>query len=401
MSATAHAMPRRTTCRQWTERGLAHYLGAVCAEGLAVALLGLGSWPLASLAALVHLIAARLAVEVAGRRADLSRAERDLVWLLALGVPVLGVLLGWLVPRPRGVAAEADAHEAFEAARARRSGGETDAMGLGDGDPASRSLALSGTFDRDVRARLDVESHLDVLRFGDRTLRSNLVLKLAERGGPRDLALLRRVLEDPEEELRIQAFLQLREARNRHLASLAARIGAAAEAEASAPLTSSGATPSDGLHAASAAWLEVARGHLELAESGALDPALVGFELQRALDAARRACPNHAARALELRVLARLGSQAEAQRALADLGDELDAAPELLAASAEVAFRAGHLGAVRAAAARLTSTGSVVPEWMATITAAHGAASIAALERVCTLDSEDAGDGAREVCHAG
>ena len=110
MSARLHSRVPRTPSTKAAYRAV----GAAGAVALAIALLA-GSWP--ALAALVHVGAARLAVAAAELRADLSRAERDVVWLLALGVPVLGVLLGWLVPRPRGMGPVADAHEAFEAAR--------------------------------------------------------------------------------------------------------------------------------------------------------------------------------------------------------------------------------------------------------------------------------------------
>lgn len=326
---------------------------AAAAEGVALAL-GVGGGPAACVLGLgLHGWAASWALRAAELRAPLSRAERDLVLVLALGLPVLGVLAGWIVPRPLGARVDADAHEAFEDARA----------GLGrHGALRARELGFSGRWADDVRARLDVESHLDVLRFGDRTLRGNLVQKLAQRGAARDLELLRRVLEDPDEELRIQAFLYLREARSARLEQVTlARERAAASGRAED-------------------WLAAAREHFKFAESGALDPALVHFELQRALEAVRRVrtlAERSDALALELQLLGRLGAKDEAERALASLRDgartetsELASKPDVLVAWAEVAFRASDLRAVREAAQRLTAQGEALPSWLAEVASA-------------------------------
>ncbi|MEZ6017348.1 MAG: hypothetical protein R3F49_19700 [Planctomycetota bacterium] len=337
-------------------------LATVCELGaLALLLAAPAAWlawalPLSLLA---HGAAALAAARAARRRAPTTRAEQDLVLVVAFGLPVIGPLFAWLVPRPAHTESLPDAHEVFEATRGSR-------------QPAR--LPLSGDWSADVRARLDVESHLDVLRFGDRTLRANLVHKLAERGTPRDLALLRRVLEDPEEELRIQAFLHLREARNVHIEAVGAlRVTAEGTGDPSA-------------------WLAAARGHLQFAESGALDPALVRFELVRALEATRRIQAlelRREALALELRILGRLGCKAEAEQTLAALGEDLDSVllemPDVLIAWAEVAFRAADLTAVRSAARVLERTGAAVPEWMVALRVAEASASSSVSEEAALV----------------
>ncbi len=369
-----------------TEGLLGAVVRAFTLDAVAVALVCSGAlgWSILGLA--LHICAASFTRRAAALRAPLSRAELDLVTLLALGLPLVGPLTAWCVPRTAENGQTGDAHEAFEAERARQRG----ASGVGE----TRELQLSGEPERDLRARLDVESHLDVLRFGDRMLRSNLVRKLAERGGPQDLALLRRVLEDPEEELRIQAFLSLRDARTVHVRRLEElRVQAAA----------TGAVE---------AWVAVARAHLLFAESGALDPALVRFELERGLEAIQEGrmalatcgatepsgartlgCAPAAADArggrstgprastpsvpavvelgtLELRMFGRLGRVAEAAEAVAELGTPeslAETAPAVLETWADVALRAGRVGAARRAADALDAAGAVLPTWLASL----------------------------------
>jgi len=320
---------------------------AACAVAVAAGPAGL------ALGAALHLAATHLTRRAAALRAPLSRAELDLVTVLACGLPLLGPLTAWCVPRRAEDRCGGDAHEAFEAERARAR------AAAGVGRARAVELQLTGEPARDLRARLDVECHLDVLRFGDRTLRGNLARKLAERGGPQDLSLLRRVLEDPEEELRIQAFLFLRDARAAHVARVG-ELRVAAEAVGTAE-----------------AWLAAARAHLEFAESGALDPALVRFELERgreALSLGRAAADSAQHRmalgALELALLGRLGRTVEAAEVLRELGRlELLAAeaPHVLEAWAEVALRSGQVGVARAAAEALAVAGAAVPSWLAAL----------------------------------
>lgn len=288
-----------------------------------------------------HVAAALFARRAAFERSGASRAELDLCTLVALGLPGVGVAFAWLLPNPAGAQQAVDAHEAFESRRG----------------PAMRAQAgLSGIRGDDLRGRLNVESDGYVLRHGSTQRRTNLVRKLGDRGHPEDFDLLWKILDDPEEELRIQAFLRLREARGCHRASIEAL---------SSEYT---ATGNDRV------GLDLADARLEYAKCRVLDPALGCLELEAALELATNidvgdgdACSVRA-RTIKLEATSRLGRLAEASAFAQDVEVGVDGDARSLEASlvawAKLAFDAKEKGPIIEVAERLTAHDLPVPLWM-------------------------------------
>ncbi|MEZ6020493.1 MAG: hypothetical protein R3F17_10450 [Planctomycetota bacterium] len=258
-----------------------------------------------------------------------QRAERDVVALLAAGLPLLGPTFAWALPE-RLRRARTDAHAAQEERRAAAEDEEIE--------------GLSGHWLQDLGERVHVESYREVLRFGDLNRRSSLVRKLSGLGAPEHMHLLRECLEDPDEELRIQAFQQLRSWRS-HWES---RIRAAEHApDAHSP----------------AGRLAIAEAQADLAQSGVLDPALVAAQWQRTLQAAE-AVPEAAGLPLRLRALTELGRTRESRRLYARVSKSVRLTPELVETWARLQFGKRRWRSLRLADRQLRLMGAPRPAWL-------------------------------------
>lgn len=255
---------------------------------------------------------------------------RDGVLCCALFVPVLGPPLApWLFAAPDRTVA--NAHAAFETFEAE----------------VLRAEEFAGRHLTERAAPLSIH---EVLRHGSTDHRRNALRKLAERGEPRHLALLRRCLSHEDVELRLGAFSEI----NRLLRSWESRLAdARRRANAENVATS---------------HLTVARIHREYAASGLLDGPMTEFHLARAeaacADAGRHE-PSSVGIAVE-RVLVAVerGDLDGARRALRPVPAGERRQPELCLARARAAFAERRFGHVVDEARRLRQCGYPVPSWM-------------------------------------
>ncbi len=293
---------------------------------------GLGLWlflgqphPAFSIVAVgLHVFAALACAWVHGQR---SRAERDLVFLMALGLPGLGPLCAWALPGPLRTEEPQDAHAAFEETL------QTQASPVETGQ-------LTG-FDAQ-----HIQSYSEVLHHGDLAQRSGLVRKLALLGRPEHMRLLRRFLEDPDEELRIQAFLQLRsqreeyEARIRSFDQVLSQGGAGAQ--------------------------QLALAHRDYAQSGLLEPELESLQWQAILKLLDNPDPQTQPgwERTRMQALIKMGQFEEAERVLEQIEFAGDESLDDLEFQAQIQFHTRNWSGLLNMKERMRHGGHAIPEWM-------------------------------------
>lgn len=286
------------------------------------------AYGLVGVAVALHVVASVFCALTAERSAQ---TYRDALFLGALAVPLLGPMVAWILPsRPR--AGVANAHAFFENYEADIHG----EVELEERDPESRTRTMS---------------FHEVLRYGTLDHRRNALRKLAERGQPMHLQLLRRCLSNPDMELRLGAFTEL----DRLLHGWEERLSALQAAVEE--------TPGDPERRAA-----LSRAHREYAASGLLDEDTARFQLGQAA----RACDLETAPAAKQTDLA-----VERAMVFAEVGDleraalalrEVDAVdvdePRVCIARARIAFLTRRFGDVRREVDSLRSSAAEVPRWM-------------------------------------
>ncbi|MEZ6014895.1 MAG: hypothetical protein R3F49_07275 [Planctomycetota bacterium] len=309
-----------------------------CAASLAsvAVFVGVGGGPPHRwLPALAFHVAGALASVSAGRARGASGAEADTLAVLALGLPVVGASLGWLI--------QPSTRRGASGALQGRSEVEVDAA-----QDALEHARLAIVPDRVQLADLvHVETFRSVVANGDLQARSGLVTKLTKLRGPEHMRLLRRLLDDPDEEIRIHAYESLRDA-------VEPLERALDEAEARAALGDA------------AAFAGVARAHLALATSPALDGARQHRHLLLALDVARegRAAGDRVGTARELEALWRLSRHADASALRRGERGRFALDTPLLEAYAVAAFERREWRALTWTARALDRRGASRPAWL-------------------------------------
>lgn len=299
-------------------------------------------------AAMLCAVAARLRLPrpaaVSGGEDDGRRqVELDLVALTAVFVPLFGPGLAWLFPR-RVRTSAVDAHAWFEQQERMLGHGRLAAATQGDDDSLPH----------------DIMSFSEVLRRGTLDHKQNALRKLAQRGTPRHLAMLRETLYSTDVELRLCAYGELQAQSRVHenrLAALQARVEAGASGDTGA---------SD--RARLALLTEAAEAHQTYATSGLLDPEMRRYHLQRGVRFAEEAwlADPGAWRVATVyaRTLSDLGDHAQALRAFAHVQGEDRHRPEVCVAQAEIAFRSRDFDLAHAAGERLLQRRLLLPEWL-------------------------------------
>ncbi len=308
-----------------SKRLLIGVLLAWTAEGLALWLF-LGNFHpvLLIVAAGLHVFAALACVQVNDQR---SRAERDLVFLMALGLPGLGPLCAWALPGAPRKEDPQDAHAAFE---------ET---------LQSQALPIEASQPTGLDAQ-HIQSYSEVLHHGDLAQRSGLVRKLAQLGKPEHMRLLRRFLGDPDEELRIQAFLQLRSQREKH----------------ETRIRSFEQVPSQGdvdVH-------RLAQAHRDYAQSGLLEPELESLQWQAILKLLENPGPQAQSgwERIRLQALIQMGQFEEAEEVLAQIEFAGDGSLDDLDFQAQIQFQTRNWSGLLNMKERMRHGGHPIPEWM-------------------------------------
>ncbi|MHC4470013.1 MAG: tetratricopeptide repeat protein [Planctomycetota bacterium] len=325
---------------------LAKVAGAVAAlAGVLAAVLvvtGAEGWRLPA-AVLAHLAAAALAMMSARMRhgAALTPVERDLVLVTALILPGVGPALAWnMLRKPDGTDVE-NAHEVVEQyldyVKPRI--------------PEYERTLFTGDFDKDLARKLDAVSYREVLAHGNIDQKRSALTRLAELGEPHHLGLIRRCLEDPEQEIRLYAYGELeRLIKGRENAVAKARR--ATEKEPGDP----------------AALVGLAHAHFELATSGLLDAATAHFHLGVAAEQAKKAQAleenDLQAVLLEALVYANMGDLDRAATRLEELPEELRETPEVSRVMGEVAFRSRDFSRARVEAGRLMMAREALPGYL-------------------------------------
>jgi hypothetical protein len=309
--------------------------GLACAWPFAVDAAG---WP-----AMLGLHAAAAAFSVlAGhlRNPTLSPAERDAVLLCAALVPLAGPLLAWAIPRREGERAELDAHSAFELRR----------LDEGVDVGFSPRTTFTGDFLHDLSRRIDARSHAEVLHDGTLQEKRAAIRRLCELGEPRHLALVRSVLANPEDELRLVAYAELRRIEAPYEERLRTARAAAHAADAPAER-----------------WTALAQALLGYARSGVLDRPFAAHHLDGAATAAARALDagdrSAACAAAGLAALVELERVEEAHAWLAGFAPDVREERAVRTVRAELAWRERDLSGARRLAAGLAAEGEIA-DWM-------------------------------------
>ncbi|MEZ5963022.1 MAG: hypothetical protein R3F56_04160 [Planctomycetota bacterium] len=343
------------TARLYGAAGVALGMGAATVEvGAVLGLFRPTPAVTAVQASLLHVTATILCVAAARLRiaphgtagADADRGRRqvelDLVLLTALFVPLFGASLAWLFPR-RVRASTVDAHAWFE--------------------QHERMVGRSGlpgvvATEEDDALPHDVMSFSEVLRRGSLDHKQNALRKLAQRGTPRHLGMLREMLYGDNVELRLCAYGELQALSRVHesrLATLQAKVEDTAQLAAE-----------DG--ARHQLLTEAAEAHQTYATSGLLDPEMRRYHLQRGARLAEEAWladPRQwRVAAVYARTLSDLGDHAHALRALDHVRDDDRDRPEVCVAEAEIAFRHRDFALAHAAADRLLHRRLTLPDWL-------------------------------------
>jgi hypothetical protein len=278
--------------------------------------------------------------------ADRARrgVERDLTLATALFVPLFGPALAWrfaLGARGDGI----DAHAWFEQQERLRS--------------ERRLVAIAPADDDRDAVPHDVMSFSEVLRRGTLDHKRNALRKLAERGTPRHLGMLRDALYSDNVELRLCAYGEIQSLARGHETRLA---------DLQRELRECPAEASDARHRL---LTEAAAAHQSYAASGLLDPEMRRYHLQCAVRYAEEAWladpQQWRIATVYALTLSDLGDHDHAMRAFAKVRSTDIDRPEVCIAQAEVAFRQRDFVAVRNAGDRLRRQRLRLPEWLSAV----------------------------------
>lgn len=286
-------------------------------------------------AAGISLLAARIR-----RRSRLHGVYFDLVLLTALAIPVFGPLFAWLLPSPKIHEQGVNAHELFE--QYEKHVRHTEA-------PYRRTL-FTGDFDRDMARELDVESYFDVLASGDIHQKRDALSKLVALGEPHHLALVRKSLLDPDQEVQLYAYGQIAALEERYESA----IDGADDGTPEGPREPEQAT-------------KLATAHLAYAKSGVLDAVLATHHCELAIEFAQRgragADPKVAMR-LELLARLGLGDKEGAEKVVSELLSLDPEDAEARSVAIEFAYRARDFDQARTEIERLAAGGHELAPWM-------------------------------------
>ena len=179
---------------------------------LAVVISVVEAWSVLSIHAAEHIVmlvpALGLHVAAAGmsfltgyyrRGGEMSPVECDAILWTALFVPLFGPPLAWAIPHLKANTSVEDAHQVFEKYEEH----------VRPTVPDYERTLFTGDFDRDLARELDAESYYEVLRNGNTDQKRNALKSLADMGKPKHLELVRRCLEDPEQEVRLYAYSEI------------------------------------------------------------------------------------------------------------------------------------------------------------------------------------------------
>ena len=320
-------------------------------------------------ASILSLVAARLSGVKGGR-------DCDAVLMTALFVPLFGPALAWMMPVQDDAEALA-ARVMLEQVESR----------LEQGADYARPL-YQGDFEADLARQVNSVSYYEVLETGDLEQKRDALRKLARLGEPRHLALLMRTLEDPEQELRLCAYLELDRVRQRHERTIAKRQKAVeawkaweqwlADVEqygeqgaAAMPAMDEETARSDPEQLRTA----LARAHLDYAVSGCLDVTMRQFRLDCCLQvcaaALARDAWNDRVMVIEAQALCERGFPEEAELSLQRVSPEFRAHPALRSLLARICFERRDFAAAKKLGDEMLEDHMDPPPWLQALCAEH------------------------------
>ncbi len=275
------------------------------------------------------------------RRGEMSPVERDAVLWTALFVPLFGPPLAWAIPHMKANKKVEDAHQVFEKYEEH----------VRPTVPDYERTLFTGDFDRDLARELDAESYYEVLRNGNTDQKRNALKSLADMGEPKHLELVRRCLEDPEQEVRLYAYSEIE------------RLGRVHEERIEEQTKQAEHEPNN-----PEVLCALAETYYHYGMSGVLDAGLSAYHFRiAARNAAEARVKGHdglGPHVMEALSLVALGDNDAARRTLGGLPPERHDDERVCLVRARIAYLERDFEAARIEALTLEAAGAELPSWL-------------------------------------
>ena len=275
------------------------------------------------------------------RRGKMSPVESDAVLWTALFVPLFGPPLAWAIPHMKANEKVEDAHQVFEKYEEH----------VRPTVPDYERTLFTGDFDRDLARELDAESYYEVLRNGNTDQKRNALKSLADMGEPKHLELVRRCLEDPEQEVRLYAYSEIE------------RLGRAHEERIEEQTKQAEQEPNN-----PEALCALAETYYHYGTSGVLDAGLSAYHFRIAVhNAAEARVKGHDGLEpylMEALSLVALGDNDAARRTLDGLAPERQNDGRICLVRARIAYLERDFEAARIEARTVEAAGAELPSWL-------------------------------------
>ncbi len=321
---------------------------------LAVVISVVEAWSVLSIHAAEHIVmlvpALGLHVAAAGmsfltgyfrRGGEMSPVECDAILWTALFVPLFGPPLAWAIPHMKANEKVEDAHQVFEKYEEH----------VRPTVPDYERTLFTGDFDRDLARELDAESYYEVLRNGNTDQKRNALKSLADMGEPKHLELVRRCLEDPEQEVRLYAYSEIE------------RLGRVHEERIEEQTKQAEHEPNN-----PEVLCALAETYYHYGMSGVLDAGLSAYHFRiAARNAAEARVKGHdglGPHVMEALSLVALGDNDAARRVLAELAPEKQNDGRVCLVRARIAYLERDFEAARIEAQAMEATGTERPSWL-------------------------------------
>ena len=275
------------------------------------------------------------------RRGEMSPVERDAVLWTALFVPLFGPPLAWAIPHMKANKKVEDAHQVFEKYEEH----------VRPTVPDYERTLFTGDFDRDLARELDAESYYEVLRNGNTDQKRNALKSLADMGEPKHLELVRRCLEDSEQEVRLYAYSEIE------------RLGRMHEERIEEQSKQADQEPDN-----PEVLCSLAETYYRYGMSGVLDAGLSAYHFRIAVrNAAEARVKGHEGLEpylMEALSLVALGDNDAARRTLADLAPDQQNDGRVCLVRARIAYLERDFEAARIEVDTMEAAGTEPPPWL-------------------------------------
>ena len=275
------------------------------------------------------------------RRGEMSPVECDSVLWTALFVPLFGPPMAWAIPHMKANKTVEDAHQVFEKYEEH----------VRPTVPDYERTLFTGDFDRDLARELDAESYYEVLRNGNTDQKRNALKSLADMGEPKHLELVRRCLEDSEQEVRLYAYSEIE------------RLGRMHEERIEEQSKQADQEPDN-----PEALCSLAETYYRYGMSGVLDAGLSAYHFRIAVrNAAEARVKGHEGLepyVMEALSLVALGDNDAARRTLAELAPDQQNDGRVCLVRARIAYLERDFEAARVEAQTMEASGTEPPSWL-------------------------------------